>query len=418
MDDPLFGHFPLYLSEQYFDCSNSLSSSEDSLASPIDSPSGDLYHSIFCSEGSESPDFNLEMACDGTFLSLANSCPFPKDHFVPNESSQPNLAEMKRELEFANHISRPRRFPRKARFCSGKASPRSKQRGCDNLNRNENRRLEEEPNKYDLRNENRRLQEHLRAVQNENNNLREEVALLKEALRNPRVNDSVSNKSTECLPHRTSYEERLVSTGFILMVMWITCVLISNATPHGVAKRAIGFDNSLSTDQSSHLFDMESSFSGSQLPTEQTVAEPNHHFTTQGSSQDSSPSTSLTEDSDSPLKQGTKRKRSQTSYKAVEKNSRRKIEKADIEPFVGGVPVLPKVPVIDEWNSNTTYLMCPNVLQITPPVGARIVKPEDNSPLISFFIPPDSISTSSMDTPNPQVLQVTCQVVGMNLLPV
>lgn len=77
-----------------------------------------------------------------------------------------------------------------------------------------------------------------------------------------------------------------------------------------------------------------------------------------------------------------------------------------------------QAPYIEEWKANTTYLMCPTVLQITPPATARFATTEDATPLISFFIPPDSLSSNHVETPNAQVLQVTCQVVDLNILPV
>jgi len=410
----LFAHLDI-LPEQYFECTSSpsLSSSEDSVASPLDSPSGDLYHSIFC-DGSE---FSLEMACDD--FPLSNSCSFPSD--MTSEAQLHRVdTDAKRDNEMANRLSRPRRFPRKARFCHSRASVR-RQRSPDARKGNCGSAQFPWLTESDLETENKKLRERLRAVEKENDNLREEVAFLKATLKHPR--DGCASTVTWCnLPTNSKpSEERVVSAGFILMVMWITCVLISQVTPpHSGAKR-VGFDASLPI-----LSQADHHPASALLPFEpcvyDTAENPPQHLSNFDSSQLTNDNSGGDVDYTS-AKTGSKRKRSQTTLKTVEKNTRRKTSpvgqvasSGEFNPNTSTLPLL-KVPLIEEWKSNTTYLMCPTVLQMTPPSGARVVNPEDSSPLISFFIPPDTIPNGSANS-NTKVLQVTCQVVDMNLLPV
>ena len=75
------------------------------------------------------------------------------------------------------------------------------------------------------------------------------------------------------------------------------------------------------------------------------------------------------------------------------------------------------------FQPNTTYLMCNNVQQITPPASADLKEDPSAPTLISFVIPPDSLSGGrggSNDTsgrPKRELLEVTCRVVGVNVLP-
>jgi len=410
--DPLFAHLDI-LPEQYFECTSSpsLSSSDDSVASPIDSPSGDLYHSMFC-DGSE---FTLEMACDD-FLPLANSCSFPND-LTPNEA-QLHFTDTKRDNEMANRLSRPRRFPRRARFCYSRAAVR-RQRSPDarkeNFGSAAHFPTERTLTDSDLETENRKLRERLRAVEKENDNLREEVAFLKSTLKHPRDTSTV----TWCnLPNSKPTEEGVVSAGLLLMVMWITCVLISHVTPPHAGAKRIGFDASLPILSQADHHPTRASLPFEPCVNDNTAENPQHQSRSVDSSQLINDISSDDVDYAS-AKTGAKRKRSQTTFKTVEKNTRRKtspVEQLPSGEFKPNSPLF-KVPLIEEWKSNTTYLMCPTVLQMTPPSGARIVNPDDSSPLISFFIPPDMIPNGSENS-NTKVLQVTCQVVDMNLLPV
>jgi len=222
------------------------------------------------------------------------------------------------------------------------------------------------------------------------------------------------------------------------MVMWITCVLISHVSTSntGTSKRCLGFDLP-KTSQAAQALDnsctpLSLSNSATLQPhTHEAVEQqyPIHTTETIGGVASGTVDSTVKSDNDSTLlRQSTKRKRSQSGLKVAPKNSRRKtvlVEPHRTNPVMASklssvplpVPSL-QAPCIEEWKPNTTYLMCPTVLQITPPVGARVAATEDVTPLISFFIPPDCLSGNHADAPNAQVLQVTCQVVDLNLLPV
>jgi len=73
------------------------------------------------------------------------------------------------------------------------------------------------------------LKEQLRVVQNENSQLREEVEFLRVALQ--RTGDSSSSNLYPAKSSRFA-EDSLHAAGFILMVMWITCAIITQVTPH------------------------------------------------------------------------------------------------------------------------------------------------------------------------------------------
>jgi regulator of replication initiation timing len=73
------------------------------------------------------------------------------------------------------------------------------------------------------------------------------------------------------------------------------------------------------------------------------------------------------------------------------------------------------------FKPNVTYLMCNNVQQITPVINTDM-KEDPNAPtLISFLIPPDSLDSSHKSSGRSSVqkelLEVTCKVVGVNLVP-
>ena len=74
---------------------------------------------------------------------------------------------------------------------------------------------------------------------------------------------------------------------------------------------------------------------------------------------------------------------------------------------------------ISSWKPNTTYLMCNDIQQVTPPEN---VPRDANSPLlIAFLLPSDSFNgTSPQSAPgheNNGMLEVTCQVIDVNILP-
>jgi len=74
-------------------------------------------------------------------------------------------------------------------------------------------------------------------------------------------------------------------------------------------------------------------------------------------------------------------------------------------------------PHITNWKPNTTYLMCPDVQQITPPNNARIPE-QANAPLmVAFLIPPDTFDSNSNSDGN-SMIEVTCQVIDVNLIPI
>jgi hypothetical protein len=77
---------------------------------------------------------------------------------------------------------------------------------------------------------------------------------------------------------------------------------------------------------------------------------------------------------------------------------------------------------ITQWKPNTTYLLCSDVRHLTPPEPI----PRDNkSPMfLAFLIPPDSLTNStgstnlnSTNSGNNSMIEVTCQIVDLNLLP-
>lgn len=73
---------------------------------------------------------------------------------------------------------------------------------------------------------------------------------------------------------------------------------------------------------------------------------------------------------------------------------------------------------ISTWKPNTTYLMCNDIQQVVPPENV----PRDASAplLIAFLLPSDSFNgTSSQSTgqENNGMLEVTCQVIDVNILP-
>eukprot|EP01122_Echinamoeba_exundans_P008823 TRINITY_DN3002_c0_g1_i1.p1 TRINITY_DN3002_c0_g1~~TRINITY_DN3002_c0_g1_i1.p1 ORF type:complete len:641 (+),score=225.89 TRINITY_DN3002_c0_g1_i1:408-2330(+) len=74
------------------------------------------------------------------------------------------------------------------------------------------------------------------------------------------------------------------------------------------------------------------------------------------------------------------------------------------------------------FKPNVTYLMCNNVQQITPAANADMKEDPSAPALISFLIPPDSLDASSKSSGRSSVqkelLEVTCKVVGVNLVPI
>jgi hypothetical protein len=73
---------------------------------------------------------------------------------------------------------------------------------------------------------------------------------------------------------------------------------------------------------------------------------------------------------------------------------------------------------ISAWKPNTTYLMCNDIQQVVPPEN---VPRDANAPLlIAFLLPSDSFngtSTQSTGQDNNGMLEVTCQVIDVNILP-
>jgi len=107
----------------------------------------------------------------------------------------------------------------------------------------------------------------------------------------------------------------------------------------------------------------------------------------------------------------TKRKRGETLIQQQQKKAKtRKISPIIENAFLGGNPE------ITNWKPNTSYLMCANVCQISPPSDVQIYP---NSPqFISFLIPPDSLGSSEeISAGNQSVLEVTCSVADISFLP-
>lgn len=75
-------------------------------------------------------------------------------------------------------------------------------------------------------------------------------------------------------------------------------------------------------------------------------------------------------------------------------------------------------PQISQWKPNTTYLMCNNVQHIQPPSSAQIQSDANAPLLLSFLIPQDTLrGTNGTDSASDELLEVTCQVLDINLLP-
>jgi len=69
------------------------------------------------------------------------------------------------------------------------------------------------------------------------------------------------------------------------------------------------------------------------------------------------------------------------------------------------------LPEIKEWRPNTTYLLCNNVQQLSPPVNISDLQ-DPNSPMVlSLFIPPEP-DDYSVDK---SMLEVTCSVIDMKV---
>jgi len=117
------------------------------------------------------------------------------------------------------------------------------------------------------------------------------------------------------------------------------------------------------------------------------------------------------ENPDRMVTRSTKRKRGE-NLSQQKKIKTRKISQTNQQNinFLGGNPK------ITNWKPNTTYLMCSNVCQISPPSD---VQNFGNSPqMISFLIPPDSLGSSEeISQGTPSVLEVTCSVSDINFLP-
>jgi len=269
---------------------------------------------------------------------------------------------------------------------------------------------------------------------------------------------------------RNSGEDSLHTAGFLLMVVWFTCVIFSHvSTPQAtmdVHKRGLLLGNNPPVE--GHLWNSERKdyadygYNEASCPQENfaekvvsTPPPPPEAKTRSGTKRRRTSSVSQSSSSFSPALES-------LSNSCPEKNTRGKRSRVAKESESHAVPAtnFPTAPVcspyITKWNSNTTYLMCSTVSQITPPSNAFVENASGNTggnfgeessvPLIAFFIPPDCMAgttgeisqspTSSYDYsysengyPTPpgipghmsgipgQVLQVTCQVVGLDFIP-
>lgn len=72
---------------------------------------------------------------------------------------------------------------------------------------------------------------------------------------------------------------------------------------------------------------------------------------------------------------------------------------------------------ISAWKPNTTYLMCNDIQQVVPPEN---VPRDANAPLlIAFLLPSDSFNGTATQSGQDSngMLEVTCQVIDVNILP-
>jgi hypothetical protein len=250
--------------------------------------------------------------------------------------------------------------------------------------------------------------------------------------------------------------------------MWITCVIFSQVPTNGVnlnTNKRLALDNTLPPAQTDSWCTNEN-YEGVQetctlnAPPEETTIEQrksqkskdsvNHGTKRKRASATYSeaavaPKTTTTVSPSAPSKQLRSSERNRGKRARLERSSsitkyaEFESEETPAAPIPTPTPspstnVLPNfTPYITQWNPNTTYLMCSSVSQLTPPehlVNSNhygSTSDENNSsPLISFFIPPDCMgspasqqdfSNEQSSAPQGQVLQVTCQVVGMDFVP-
>jgi len=243
-------------------------------------------------------------------------------------------------------------------------------------------------------------------------------------------------------------EDSIHTAGFLLMVMWFTCVIFSHVStsqpPIEVHKRMLLNHNlppvEVEFSETSDNTDSNKIYYSQEFEKANPAPEPEVKPRVGTKRKRASSTMSLS--SGSPPKQ----------QRAVRgKRSRLKESKYQEDAFVAPEitpPTQPNAtpkcfPYITKWNANTTYLMCSSVSQITPPLNAFMDNSgtfgeESSVPLIAFFIPPDcmaqaggtsnpdlshvgassSYSEKSPSSAGGQVLQVTCQVVGLDFIPV
>jgi len=83
----------------------------------------------------------------------------------------------------------------------------------------------------------------------------------------------------------------------------------------------------------------------------------------------------------------------------------------------GEVPLM--LPEINEWNPNTTYLLCNNVTHLTPPSSLPILNDTSSDPMmLSLFIPPDHDNNVDVEAdPHDEnsMLEVICKVVDLKV---
>jgi hypothetical protein len=93
------------------------------------------------------------------------------------------------------------------------------------------------------------------------------------------------------------------------------------------------------------------------------------------------------------------------------------------EQSLNATSVARVVDSIRDWKANTTYLVCGSVQHLTPPKEA-LEKADKNTPMtISFIIPPESLAQKSASSSTngaeiKQLLEVSCQVLGVNAIPI
>lgn len=277
-------------------------------------------------------------------------------------------------------------------------------------------------------------------IVSENSELKCEVAFLRAALHNQSpstgTNESgIIDHSSHCctsldfretqlhhLPHHQLDlpQHNLQAAGFFLVVVWFTCILFTRvATPPPLSLAPTRSTSTLSSGplpKSSNTKATCSIESSDAIPSNIERTTPGGMKRKRGASMNMQNKSARTI-SASPRRRGSQKSSTSNVVEEVRHDEQHLGGKQVVENPRQPHHVLDVVPLISEWRPNTTYLMCSSVSQISPPEHIHLPH-DDNAPLmLSFFIPPDSLSAESTAESTSQTLEVTCQVVNINFVP-